>query len=48
MNLLLDIVFNVFFYLNVSCILRTVGVKSALLQSMVIESPIASQINAET
>ena len=37
-----------FFYLNVSCMLRFVGLKSAVLQSMVIESSIANQIHAET
>ena len=35
-------------YLNVSCMLGIVGIRSAILQAMVIESSTANQINAET
>ena len=37
-----------FSYLNISCLLRMVDFRSAVLQSMVIESSIVNQINAET
>ena len=37
-----------FHYLNISCMLRIVGVRSAVLKAMVIEPSISNQINAET
>ena len=34
-------------HLNISCMLRIVGIRSTVLQSIVIESSIANQVNEE-